>query len=561
VTIDRRRFLVGAAAGVTGVAAAALAACGVGPAGQGHPDAAGGRRRVPAAPASTTTTPPPVVPTALPSGVIVPVAAWLVEENAKPGTIDWIVQGVQTPHAIEGYASRVSAVAGDEITLFINSTANRVHAEAYRMGYYQGLGGRLVAFTGEAAAQRQPPPQLIPGVNTVSCEWSPSLTFTVDASWPPGCYLIKLCGDGGQQQYVPLTVRDDTSYAAYVFQNSVTTWQAYNLWGSYSLYYGAMPGGGSDFANRSRIVSFDRPYPLSWAQGSADFIGNEYPLLYDMERLGLDMTYWTDVDLHVNPQLLLNHQCLFSMGHDEYWSAEMRTGAETALAQGTNLAFLGANACYRQIRFQGSAVGPNRQQICYKDAAEDPMSLQDPTLTTVNWIQDPVDQPESELIGPMYQSVRANDDLVVVDAGNWFFDGCGLTDGQVLPAVVQGEYDRYVPGLQGPRNLDVLCHSPVRGQGNWSDLTYYTQPGGGGVLASGMASFPYKLSNSTAFPSNVVPRAIPGVTPILLRAMQNLYGQFGFTGASTTNPSTANWTAVYQGAAAAAATAQGTNAA
>ena len=38
---------------------------------------------------------------------------------------------------------------------------------------------------------------------------------------------------------MPLTIRDDASMASYVLQNSVTTWQAYNLWGSYSLYYGA----------------------------------------------------------------------------------------------------------------------------------------------------------------------------------------------------------------------------------------------------------------------------------------------------------------------------------
>ena len=37
---------------------------------------------------------------------------------------------------------------------------------------------------------------------------------------------------------MPLTIRDDASMASYVLQNSVTTWQAYNLWGDYSLYYG-----------------------------------------------------------------------------------------------------------------------------------------------------------------------------------------------------------------------------------------------------------------------------------------------------------------------------------
>ena len=32
----------------------------------------------------------------------------------------------------------------------------------------------------------------------------------------------------------------------------------------------------------------------------------------------------------------------------------------------------------------------------------------------------------------------------------WFFDGCDLTDGHVLPNMSSGEYDRYVPSLPGP---------------------------------------------------------------------------------------------------------------
>ena len=52
-------------------------------------------------------------------------------------------------------------------------------------------------------------------------------------------------------------------------------------------------------------------------------------------------------------------------------------------------------------------------------------------------------------------------------------------------------------------------------------------PNGGGVLASGMASFVFKLSNTTAFPWNIVPKAIPGVTDVLLRSMENVYEVLG----------------------------------
>ena len=142
-------------------------------------------------------------------------------------------------------------------------------------------------------------------------------------------------GTSSEQQFVPLCVRDDASKAAIVIQQSVTTWQAYNRWGGYSLYYGNTGGelsythdpAGGDYDHRARIVSFDRPYDHDWASGAADLVGNEFPVIYHAEKLGLDVTYWTDIDLHAQPQLLHNHKALLSLGHDEYWSVRDAPGA------------------------------------------------------------------------------------------------------------------------------------------------------------------------------------------------------------------------------------------
>ncbi len=542
--LNRREFLQLSAFGAAGLAAGTRAT---------------NTARVPArARRHAKTTGPLVEDTVLPSGVTVPTAPWLIAENAKPGTLNWICNHVQPNHALEGFASQVSAVPGDDVALFVNTTARAVQAQVYRMGYYQGLGGRLMLQTDFVSATAQPAP-VTNSLGTVSCPWKQTMTLNITKDWLPGCYLVKLVGSGGEEQFVPLTIRNDASMASYVFQNSVTTWQAYNLWGSYSLYYGPMSGGGQSFANRARVVSFDRPYPQNWASGAADFVGNELPLLFQLERLGLDLTYWTDVDLHTRPELLMNHRCLFSLGHDEYWSQPMRQGAAQANANGVNLAFLGANACYRQIRMEPSSVGPNRLEVCYKSASEDPLTRESPGLTTVNWSQAPVNQPESTLIGSMYQSVGAKADTVVTDASSWFFEGCNLNDGHAFPQTILGEYDRFVPSSPGPRNADVLAHSPVPGQSNWSDITYFTAPGnGGGVLASGSASFVGQLSTTGTIPSLVIPGPIPGVSDVFNRAMENLYGRFGLGPASSYGSSGGNWNAVYTGAAAAAGSAAGT---
>jgi len=547
VPIDRRQFLQLSALGAAGFAGATRLG------------KKGLKQRVPARARRHGPTHAAVVNKKLSSGVMVPTAPWLIAENAKPGTLNWICNHNQPEHALEGFASQVSAAAGDDVAVFVNTTAKAVQVQVYRMGFYQGLGGRLIVQTDFVPARAQAAPVVTPGIGTVTCPWSPTLTLNITTDWPPGCYLLKLVGDGGEEQFVPLTIRDDASMASYVLQNSVTTWQAYNLWGTYSLYYGPDSKGRSLFANRARAVSFDRPYPQTWASGAADFVGNELPLLFHLESLGLDMTYWTDVDLHAQPQLLTNHKCLFSLGHDEYWSTPMRQGAAAANGGGVNLAFLGANACYRQIRLQSTSVGPNRLQVCYKDAAEDPIAGQQPALTTVNWNQAPLNDPESTLIGSMYQSVGAKADMVVTDASSWFYNGCNLTDGHTFSTAIVGEYDRYVPSLPGPKNADVLAHSPVPGQANWSDITYYTAPGnGGGVLATGSASFVSLLGNTGAIPPNVIVPAIPGVTDVIRRAMENVYGRFGLGPASSYGSSSGNWADVYTGAAASAGSAAGT---
>ena len=105
----------------------------------------------------------------------------------------------------------------------------------------------------------------------------------------------------------------------------------------------------------------------------------------------------------------------------------------------------------------------------------------------------------------------------------------------------------------------MLAHSPVPGQSNWSDVTYYTAPGnGGGVLASGSASFVSLLGTTGVIPPIVISRPFPGVTDVIRRAMENVYGRFGLGPASAFGGSRGNWADVYTGAAARAGSAAGT---
>lgn len=475
-------------------------------------------------------------------------AGWVKAENAKPGDRGWNLANTsnQAPGAIEGYADRVSAAGGDTVKLFVSTVAPNFHVEAYRMGWYGGDGGRLIWRSPELPGTKQAAPTLTPGINMIEAHWTPSLTVTLTSAWPPGDYLFKLVGSGNQQSRVPLTVRDDASTAAYVIKNSVTTWQAYNLWGGYDLYQGRTPQGDEAFADRSRVVSFDRPYDFRFGGGAADFIGNELPMVMMAERLGLDVTYTTDVDLHEAPDRLLQHRALISLGHDEYWSSVMRQGVETARDHGVNLLFLGANAIYRHIRFEPSALGPDRHEIDYKSASEDPITPVDPAEATSDWPSPPIPRPESTIIGDMYTCNPVKADMVIVDPSSWVFAGTGLQPGATLSGLVGSEYDRYNPSLPGPRNIQILAHSPLtcHGQSDHSDVTYYTAPSGGGVFATGTNVWVASLGDTCPLGASGCP------SDVTRRVTENVLAVTGVGPAGTGHPSQPNSNAFYPAGAA-----------
>lgn len=535
-SLTRRGFLAG---GIAAVASVGAAACGTTPEAHDKPR--------PTKPASKKK----AVAAHKPGELELPTAAWLIAENNRPGTPEWQVSCVPIFHSIEGYPDHVSATAGDTVALHVSSTAPTFHVEAYRMGWYQGYGGRLVWKSPETPGSVRSIPAPQPTTNLVECNWAPSVHMDVTSEWPPGNYLLKLVGSNGQQKLMPFIVRDDSSNAAIVVQNSVTTWQAYNLWGAYSLYYGP-EGSGQSYDNRSRVVSFDRPYSLAdsdWGDGAGDWLGNDFPFVMLAERMGLDVTYWSDLDFSANPDLLMNHKVLVSLGHDEYWSAEMLDGALLARSKGVNFAFLGANACFRHIRVQPSPIGPNRQVVCYKDPYEDPLYGVDNTEVTADWPSGPVPRPECVLIGNMYQSNPVSANLVPADPTAWGLAGTGLTRADSIPSVVGSEYDAYQPGLAGsPANLEIWGHSPLecRGEPGFSDMTYYAQPGAGGVFATGTNWWVNKLSwNLGRISPGVVRMPIPYVTSPLTRITMNVLTVLGNGPGGKLKPSVANWQTFY----------------
>src|SRR4051794_23735151 len=375
-------------------------------------------------------------PAASPPGTSLPAspsAGGAAPATSSAGVVaaPWQLTDPGPEHAIEGYADHVSVLPGGQVRLFVSTTAPSFTATAFRIGDYPRTGGARIWTSAAQPGHRQPAAQVQEPRHTVVAPWRPSLTVDT-TGWPPGDYLIRLDAATGPQQFVPLTVATPDNTGRIVIVNAVTTWQAYNRWGGYSLY--TSPSGNP--ADRARAVSFDRPYQAKDMQGAGDFLIFERPLVQFAERSGLPLGYATDVDLAADPHLLDGAAAMVTLGHDEYWSQEMRDHATAARDRGVNLAFLGGNEIYRHIRFEPSTLrpdrGPDRVEVDYKSFDEDPVHITDPAAATTQWRSPPDPRPESVLLGNFYQCNPAQADMVAVDSGNWLLTGL-VHDGQVLP--------------------------------------------------------------------------------------------------------------------------------
>ncbi|HEY1699088.1 MAG TPA: N,N-dimethylformamidase beta subunit family domain-containing protein [Trebonia sp.] len=436
-------------------------------------------------------------------------------ENDLPGDPDWELRSLGGEHEIEGYAGRASVLPGESFPLFVSTRARSFRVTAFRMGWYHGDGARKVWQSGSIRGHAQGAAGLIPATRTLAVGWDPALTVPTD-DWPAGAYVLRLDADSGAQRYVPLIVRSADTSGKVVLRHAIQTWQAYNTWGGYDLYKG--PSGA--YSERSLAVSLDRPYDL---RGADMFLTYERNAVKLAESLGLPLAYVADSDIAADAHLLDGAVALISLGHDEYWTPAERATVTAARDAGTNLAFLGANAMFRRTRLEsasgaatstgGRSAGDRRLVICYKtDYEQDPLYGKDNAAVTSDWRGAPDPDPESSLIGTIYEGYPVNAAYVVTSPHSWVFAGTGVTTGERFANLVGIEYDRVDPAYPLERPIEVLSHSPLtcNGVASYGDSAYYTHGGGAGVFNCGTMRWVEALYGDQ-------PHGIGGATPAFVR--------------------------------------------
>lgn len=438
------------------------------------------------------------------------------EENRRSGDGDWVptAPGGTRPagthpqdvnHHVEGYPSQTSVAPSESIDFHVSTApAANYRIDVYRLGWYDGAGGRRMASLPEKQGEERPIPDWDAETGLIECDWPVTDTLDVGTDWASGAYIANFVATSGEYAgestgYVFAVRERENREAEIVAQLPIATAQAYSGWGGKSLYgfTSAKTRDKNDTGGMAAdVVSYDRPIA-----GSPN-LHMRYAIhaVRFLEKAGYDISYVTDVDVHRNPELLQEHEAALSLGHDEYWSMEQRNGFDDARDSGTNIGFLAANTCLWQVRYEDDG----RTMVGYKENVEDdPLYGTQDETDTFETLPDP--RPECELLGVMGPAagLYRGPNLTVVEESlsHPWFDDTGFEAGDEVVGCVAHEWDRIHEGCDVPGELTSFFHyeggtsdyDVVFPNDSDCDSVAYRAPSGALVFSCGALGYTWRL--------------------------------------------------------------------
>lgn len=408
----------------------------------------------------------------------------------------------------DAYAYRPGAT----VRLQVSSTAPRFTIEIVRDGATETPVFRR---EGLDARWQETPDQC----SVVGCGWDTCFEFTVDKAWPSGAYCITLTAEGRNGTPIRchhlFIVRPTPGrMPGRVLQVAATgTWTAYNTWGGSNHYQGITGPGRDQYAT---TVSIERPFCRGFVRlpGDAPRVPLEihappaaaprYPHMewafangyskkyassgwasYDShffrwaERAGYQVDLASQHELHFEPDILDGYACVVFVGHDEYWTWEMRDAVDDYVERGGHAARFAGNFMW-QTRLEDGG----KQQVCYKyrARAEDPVYLSgDPSRTSGCWEAAETGRPAAQTFGlnalrGLYVgwggcAPRGVRGFPVYRPEHWAFAGTGIYYGDLLGAeghafgyevdgldyVIRGGLPEPAENAGAPEGLEVLA--------------------------------------------------------------------------------------------------------
>lgn len=296
-----------------------------------------------------------------------------------------------------GYTAALSYAPGDSFRLHAMSSASQARLTIAR----DGLIPRTVLETTIATRFAATPPDC----SVTGCAWPLAFETAIPRDWPTGVYTVTLAVDGHRSQAI-FVLKPAQPVARLAMILATGTWCAYNDWGGSNHYQGLTGPSGGDFAAKVSLLRpwatgfvrwpedapriphasplLTRPrYPhmdyarergISKKYASSGWPAFERPFALWAEAQGIALDHYTQHDLHADPRFLNAYPRAVIVGHDEYWTWEMRDHLDAWVDRGGQLARFAGNF-YWQTRLSPDLT----TQTCYKTRAEaeDPLGATD----------------------------------------------------------------------------------------------------------------------------------------------------------------------------------------
>ena len=430
---------------------------------------------------------------------------WLQYENQNPGlkmsSKEWKALDLFTAGDSALWLDKDSVTCGDTISIHAAATS-RYHREegprtfhVIRIGYYGGTGAREIWSSKPTKLVYRNTPSVRVLTRMVETKWPTTSSFVVGSDWSPGLYLVTSTSPKGViENWSPFFLRSPANTAKLLVVNSTLTWQAYNTFGGRSAYRAPV----SPKTERSKVVSFDRPYIGS---GVMHMDRDAVSLTQYLESENIEADQITDVDLSMTPHLIDGYSGIILSGHPEYMTHNEFAALLSARNQGINLALLGANTAYWQVRLSASPSGANRRMEIYRDARIDPLTTPDKLSVEfgnvrINW------QP-SLITGEKTAGVHVKGDLALASKPSWLKIPSSFT----IPGwPINSEIDSQALGQAAPANSHVFLSGPfklknpnskaagIKSRSLKAQSIWFTLPSGSAEFVSGINYWPCELS-------------------------------------------------------------------
>ena len=309
-------------------------------------------------------------------------------ENRRAGTREWWRsqedERMDERAHILGFATRLSVLPGTgvEFKFESSSCSGSFELRIYRLGYYGGLGGRLVHEVAVPAQKSTKAYDYSPHEEGLDCDvldreahlvdcsgWNACLArWMVPSDAVTGVYVaVPFINGQIRGTYIPVVVlqpaesedRASKRGSDILFKTSDLTWVAYNMYGGWNLYTRRNDSKRS-FYSRARAVSYNRPFTNRFNQSRGGkhqnfLLGSEYAALRWLEKYGYDVSYATCFDIEEYDRLgyfsEMRFKSLISVGHDEYWTLAMKRAFENARNHGTHLLFWSGNEMFWRVKW------------------------------------------------------------------------------------------------------------------------------------------------------------------------------------------------------------------